>query len=112
MKTAPSKFRKKPVTIEAMRLEGTAGETHAVYVWIEENTAGSYDTNARDENGERLPAPDSGVSIDAETGNLVIATLEGEMQANYGDWIIRGVAGEFYPCKPEIFAATYEEVQA
>lgn len=105
---APKKFRKKPVTIEAMRLEGAAGETHTVYCWIEENTAGSYDTNARDENGERLPAPDSGVSIDAETGNLVIATLEGEMQANYGDWIIRGVAGEFYPCKPDIFSATYE----
>jgi hypothetical protein len=39
---------------------------------------------------------------------LKITTLEGEMRANVGDWIIRGVAGELYPCKPEIFARTYE----
>ncbi len=39
---------------------------------------------------------------------LLIETLEGEMTANVGDWIIRGVKGEFYPCKPDIFAATYE----
>lgn len=41
---------------------------------------------------------------------LIIRTLEGEMAANDGDWIIKGVKGEFYPCKPDIFAATYEEV--
>lgn len=39
-----------------------------------------------------------------------IETLEGTMQARPGDYIIRGVQGEFYPCKPDIFAATYEEV--
>lgn len=107
----PMKFRKKPVIIEAMRLEGTAGETMEVYRWVEENTAGSYDTNARDEDGRLLTTPGSGVSIDAATGFLVIATLEGEMTAKPGDWIIRGVAGEFYPCKPDIFAATYEETE-
>ena len=41
-------------------------------------------------------------------GNLRIGTLEGAMEAGAGDWIIKGVAGEFYPCKPDIFAATYE----
>lgn len=41
---------------------------------------------------------------------LVIHTLEGDMRASKGDWIIRGVKGEFYPCKPEIFSETYEEV--
>lgn len=41
---------------------------------------------------------------------LCIATLEGEMTASVGDWIIKGVKGEFYPCKPDIFAMTYEEV--
>lgn len=41
-------------------------------------------------------------------GHLCIATLEGEHLVQFGDWIIRGVAGELYPCKPEIFAATYE----
>jgi hypothetical protein len=43
--------------------------------------------------------------------DLVIGTLEGDHQAIPGDWIIKGVAGEFYPCKPDIFAKTYEEVQ-
>lgn len=41
---------------------------------------------------------------------LIIRTLEGEMRADLGDWIIKGVKGEFYPCKPEIFDATYEVV--
>lgn len=41
---------------------------------------------------------------------LVISTLEGDMHASPGDWIIRGLAGEFYPCKPDIFQATYEAV--
>ena len=44
--------------------------------------------------------------------NLRIRTLEGEMRAEQGDWIIRGVQGEFYPCKPDIFDATYEAVEA
>ena len=39
-----------------------------------------------------------------------IKTLEGEMRASFGDYIIKGVAGEFYPCKPEIFEQTYEKV--
>jgi hypothetical protein len=43
-----------------------------------------------------------------ERGYFTIKTLEGEMRADYGDWIIRGVKGELYPCKPDIFAATYE----
>lgn len=44
-------------------------------------------------------------------GTLVIHTLEGTMTVSVGDWVIRGVQGEYYPCKPDIFAATYEEVQ-
>ena len=98
-------FQKKPVVIEAMQFAGTNAEMHAVYQWIEKNTQGSYDTN--DPSGE---VPASGVSIDAETGFMVIATLEGEMQAKPGDWIIRGVQGEFYPCKPDIFEQTYQPV--
>jgi hypothetical protein len=43
-----------------------------------------------------------------QDGTVLIHTLEGTMLANVGDWIIKGVAGEFYPCKPDIFAATYE----
>ena len=42
---------------------------------------------------------------------FIIKTLEGDMKATPGDWIIKGVDGEFYPCKPDIFAETYEEVE-
>lgn len=55
--------------------------------------------------------PPSGVSIDPATGFLLIATLEGVMQAKPGDWVIRGVQGEFYPCRDDIFRATYEAVE-
>lgn len=44
----------------------------------------------------------------AVKGGLVIKTLEGNHLANIGDYIIKGVAGEFYPCKPDIFEKTYE----
>ena len=98
------RYRKKPVVIEAMQLVGTNADTHAVYQWIEANTQGSFDPLS-----EEIPA--SGVSIDPATGFFLIATLEGVMQAKPGDWIIRGVQGEFYPCKPDIFAATYEPAE-
>ena len=42
---------------------------------------------------------------------MIIHTLEGDHKANIGDWIIRGVKGELYPCKPDIFEQTYEEVE-
>ena len=45
------------------------------------------------------------------TDYLSIKTLEGTMRADQGDWIIRGVKGEIYPCKPEIFVATYDPVE-
>lgn len=48
--------------------------------------------------------------MDAEKLTLTIPTLEGDMVAQDGDWIIRGVKGELYPCKPDIFEATYELV--
>ncbi len=43
--------------------------------------------------------------------NLIIPTLEGDMLCNVGDWIIKGTAGEFYPCKPDIFDTVYEPVE-
>ncbi len=46
-----------------------------------------------------------------EGDKIIIPTLEGEMTAEKGDWIIRGVAGEYYPCKPDIFVQTYEPAE-
>ena len=99
-------YRKKPVEVEARQIVGTDAEIHSnVYKWIEENTQGSFDAHAAE-----IPA--SGVSIDPTTGFILIATLEGVMQAKPGDYIIRGVQGEFYPCKPDIFEQSYEEVKS
>lgn len=51
-----------------------------------------------------------GLGINNSEEGLYIATLEGVMKADKGDWIIKGVKGEIYPCKPDIFELTYEEV--
>jgi hypothetical protein len=93
-------FRKKPVVIEAVQLRWT--EWSAVCellgsVISPENPARSVETFS-DTCGEQGPP----------WIELTIPTLEGEHVARHGDWIIRGVKGEFYPCKPDIFAATYE----
>ncbi len=79
------KFRKKPVVIEAHRYEG---------------------------NTDLLPY-EFGVTITRSyrNGSCFLHTLEGEMECRPGDWIIIGIKGELYPCKPEIFSATYEAVE-
>ena len=104
------KYRKKPVVIEARQLTLSSDDWMSVYQWIESNTLGSFE--ATDVLEGREPCPASGVGIDPSDGRLMIATLEGVMYANLGDWIIRGVAGEFYPCRDDIFRATYEPVDA
>ena len=88
----PIMFRKKPVVIEAMLLtERNRGD---VLKW-----ARSYTPL-----GHVIPAvPDSGSPT-----RMLIHTLEGTMKASVGDWIIRGVQGEFYPCRGDIFEETYE----
>jgi hypothetical protein len=80
------KFRKKSVVIEAVQY--VPGGQSLIESWM-------IGHDARDQ---------FGVSYD----KVQIGTLEGVMEASPGDWIIRGVKGEFYPCKPDIFAATYE----
>jgi hypothetical protein len=82
------KFRKKPVVIEAIQLT----KENVVDVLTFCNNAGNIVAGNED---------DMGISI---------LTLEGTMTANTGDYIIRGVKGEFYPCKPDIFEQTYEEI--
>ena len=109
------KFRKKPVVIEARQLVGPAGETMRVAEWVRENgypwLLGDA-TRPETLTPETTPAiPGAGLWIDPATGELVIRTLEGDMRATHGDWIIKGVQDEFYPCKPSVFESTYEPVQ-
>lgn len=115
---AVQKFRKKPVEIEAMVFGPTAPDAHALTCWMEDNLYPGLIGNALDPEGLRYPdqvegdpsRPDKGWYIDPATGLLKIRTLEGDMTVSLGDYVIRGVQGEFYPCKPDIFEQTYEEV--
>jgi len=84
------KYRKKPVVIEAFRWTGGPDQEEDPVWIVEAIKAGTVYYQGGD-------AP-----------YLTIETLEGDMRANVGDWIIRGVKGEIYPCKPDIFEATYE----
>lgn len=88
-----AKYRKKPVVIEARRLNALDyDECCDIVRWCSGRAVG----------------PEEGYG---ENAMLVIPTLEGEIIANADDWIIKGVKGEFYPCKPDIFEATYELVE-
>lgn len=79
------KYRKKPVVIEAIQWNG----------------------NNMD---EILDFAKDSFSLNPLTNEIMISTLEGNMIASKGDYIIKGVSGEFYPCKPDIFAKTYKEI--
>lgn len=81
-----AKYRKKPVVIDAEKWEGA---------------------NLNDDNSM---FQDPGVIIKNDGSEFMVGTLEGTMTGKLGDWLIRGVKGELYPCKPEIFEATYEPV--
>jgi hypothetical protein len=85
------KFRKKPVVIEAVQFTGY-NSTELEAWFIGHDARKSFGVK----DGGRI---------------VLINTLEGTMEATPNDWIIRGVKGEFYPCKPDIFKATYDPVE-
>jgi len=86
-----AKYRKKPVVIEAVQWLNKKIVCPPGPMWFAE-------AEERDV-----------IQLSGDT--LSIKTMEGTMTANVGDWIIRGVKGELYPCKPDIFAATYEPAE-
>lgn len=79
----PRTFFKRPINIQAERV--TSANIQEIAAWC---------------NG----------AVQARPTGLYVPTLEGPLFAQLGDWIIRGIRGEFYPCKPDIFEATYDEV--
>lgn len=83
------RFRKKPVEVEAVQFTGDNGDQ--IQVWSYNHVRPLYEMHAP-------PV-------------LKVPTLEGVMKASVGDWIVRGVADEYYPVKPDIFKATYEAVE-
>ncbi len=88
------RYRKKPIVVDAIQL--TDNNRAAVAEWL-------ADMQVR----HKVP-----MSFNPETGTYTIETLEGNMLARIGDFIIRGVKGELYPCKPDIFYETYEPADA
>ena len=82
-------YRKKPVVVDAVLL--TEDNRKEVAEWIVSN-GGQANV------------------LEWEDNMFMIDTLEGRMKADLGDYIIKGVKGEFYPCKPDIFESTYDEV--
>ena len=86
------RYRKKPVVIEAAQLPPAGVDAPQELVDFLHSMDREWEQSDRD-------------------GSIIIHTLEGDMTASPGDWIIKGVQGEFYPCKPDIFAATYEPAE-
>lgn len=86
------KYRKKPVVIEAIQWDGT-----------------------HEQAGEVIAFADGAVFVRTDLNHkrqyLWIDTLEGQLKVSPGDFVIRGLRGEYYPCKPDIFEATYEQVE-
>lgn len=92
-----ARFRKKPVVIEAWRYARYRGACDPMPGWLTDAMA-----------DRRVFWLDQYTPAE----KLAIKTLEGRMEATPGDWIIQGVEGEIYPCKPRIFDATYEPEEA
>ena len=90
----PKKYRKKPVVIEAIRF--TKENIPAVWKFI--------DPDKERKNGVHDLRPEA-------PPVAVMETLEGKMEGHVGDWIVKGISGEFYPCKDDIFQKTYEEAE-
>lgn len=91
------RFRKKPVIVEAIQYDGE--NRRWIEAWM----------------GVERPATDEVIGLSEETlqpeSQFIIKTLEGDMVASEGDWVIKGTSGEFYPCKPAIFSDIYEYVE-
>lgn len=87
-----SKFRKKPVEIEAVKLHPWFMPENPLPSWLSE----AFECR--------------NVVLD-EDGGFTVKTLEGDMRGAPGDWLVCGIKGELYPCKPDIFVSTYEPVK-
>lgn len=98
----PKTYTKKPVTVEAMRWDGTLESAMAIVEW------GTPETIPGD-SPMRVLHTEYEETNEVTDIRLRIDTLEGTMEVAVGDYVIRGVKGEFYPCKPDIFAETYDE---
>ena len=100
-----AKYRKKPVVVEAFQMTEERRRDNSEWPnWL--HMAWQEDCDK-----PNSVSPASFPHSDG-TDHLVIKTLEGDHHVSWGDWIIKGIKGELYPCKPDIFEMTYEPVEA
>lgn len=95
------KYRKKPVVIEAIQWDGTGQSTREIILFMGQEIKNDFITQEKFYDYCNI----------VERDGIKIKTIEGTMTASINDYIIKGVKGEFYPCKPDIFEATYELVE-
>ena len=102
------KFRKKPVEIEALQMTRERRRDNSEWPnWMHE----AWNKGVTDD-GALMPVGKSAIAdLRHDQESLAIVTLEGTHLVGWDDWIIQGVKGELYPCKPDIFAATYDVVE-
>ena len=89
------KYRKKPVVVDALQWDGTNFDEICNFMQKFYGSKLNYENMSEHA---------------SKTGELFIQSLEGVMRASKGDYIIKGIQGEFYPCKPDIFEVTYEKI--
>ena len=99
----PQTYRKKPAALEAMQFDGTEASASAIAQWANAGDAIEFGADPTVTYITNDAAP--GQALD-----MLVWTGHGNAEVNEGDWVIKGVAGEFYPCKPDIFAEIYEKV--
>lgn len=98
-------YRKKPIVIEAFQMTEERGTDNSEWPeWL--HSAWNYAPGLL---GSLYLEP--GTGLEPPTRRFLIGTLEGPLRVTWGDWIIRGIHHELYPCKPDVFAATYEAVE-
>lgn len=100
-----SKFKKKPVVIDAIQYNAPFYSNIVDFITSFGDNSSEILVKVWDNPNEHL-----NVSNMSGTSHLAISTLEGNMKISNKDWIIRGVKGEYYPCKHDIFLATYEPI--
>ena len=101
------RYRKKPVVVEAFQMTLERRWDNSEWpTWLHQAWNSNGGEGALWIDSDAPVAPGRGAA-----NELVVGTLEGVCRISWGDWIIRGVHGELYPCKPDIFMETYEEAR-
>lgn len=97
------KYRKRPVDVEAMQFDGSIESASRIAQWANADVA-------NDLGEDPIFSYTTLGGSDNEAYDAIVVTDHGSVEVNDGDWVIKGVAGEFYPCKAKIFDATYDKV--